>query len=112
MSCRLSPFMQGSLLRSLRVAYMDVGMPNSSGTKFGRNGHNCYDRFAFETHRWGLKIVGCQCVAMAPIVNIAARCLHGFCLVCLSRTKFACMDAGMPKIIVTIAARSQPTGGV
>jgi len=25
--CRLSPFMQGSLLRSLRVAYMDVGMP-------------------------------------------------------------------------------------
>jgi len=80
------------LLILLRVAYMDVGMaclsrtkyacmdagmPNLSGTKFGRNGHNCYDRFAFATHRWGLRIVGRQCEAMAPVVNIAARCLHG-----------------------------------
>jgi len=64
-------------LSGTKFACMDAGMPNLSGTKFGRNGHNCYDRFAFVTHRWGLKIVGRQCVAMAPIINIAARCLHG-----------------------------------
>ena len=38
---------------------------------------HCYDRCAFATHRWGLRIVGRQCLAMAPIVNLAACCLHG-----------------------------------
>ena len=58
------------MLRSLRVghpqakyttlghqcAHRDVGMPNSSGTKFGRNGVKCYDRFSLATHKRNIQL--------------------------------------------------------
>src|SRR6056300_2002891 len=62
-------FCQACLSRT-KFACMDAGMPNLSGTKFGRNGHNCYDRFAFVTHRWGLPLRG---TSLCSILQIAMR---------------------------------------
>ena len=61
-----------------QCAHKDVGMPNLSGTKFGRNGFKCYDRFALPAWMQVCRICREQnSAAMASNVKVALCCLHG-----------------------------------